>query len=535
MATLEDTTWSPRIEPNARPARYRSTGRWLERGAGRQEDGIIVAVIAAWTGVPFALWLAAVGMIGGAVAGIVGASNIGLAHTFHVNEGVGVLAAFAGAVIGALGGFLLIFVGYVSEPAQLLGAILSGLFIGGLGLWVIIGAESKLLSLRGYRRLSRREKEQLHTLLLETGYLMSLRVVPELWMTDSQRPEAFAHTRAIVVSKGLLDYDETEHAPRPAWTPGALGAILAHELHHWEMGDAVGDSMVWACFWPVVIAFNAGSWLQSKGKGLAVLGWFLFWPAWVTTKLIVVPLMAKQTRLLEYQADQRAASLGDEYRLGLRLALTELTEWEKPRTGWEQALAATHPPIELRLEKLEAPPQPEPAPAAARVHRVPAARSGGELDDAVLVEEDETTTGLPALTSAGEQQAQRQLADPPEELDITQAEAEEVVEKAKRSPRPKKLARTRAAASRVAPPRRRSKAQRADSVDTPSADGESAQPEKSDTPKKRRLRRAPAAKKTAKPAVSDADERWLPSKSQDGAATPASPRQRPRQQEPPEA
>jgi hypothetical protein len=64
--------------------------------------------------------------------------------------------------------------------------------------------------------------------------------------------------------------------------------------------------------------------------------------------------MMRRSRQYEYEADARAASLGEEYRLGLRRALDELAVWERPRTGWEDVLAATHPPIEHRLERLEA-------------------------------------------------------------------------------------------------------------------------------------------------------------------------------------
>jgi hypothetical protein len=80
----------------------------------------------------------------------------------------------------------------------------------------------------------------------------------------------------------------------------------------------------------------------------------MFWPAWVCTKLVIVPLLTRRSRQYEYEADVRAASLGDEFRLGLRRALDELSSWERPRTGWEDVIAATHPPIEHRLQLLEA-------------------------------------------------------------------------------------------------------------------------------------------------------------------------------------
>jgi Zn-dependent protease with chaperone function len=532
MAASSEQEWTPRIEPNARPMRYRSTWKWLEVGAERQSTGVITAVIAGWTGVPLALWLAAVGVVGGAFAGIVGASNIGLAHTLHVDEGVGVFAAIAGAFIGALAGFLLIFVSYVEHPAQFLGAIVSGLVIGSIGLAVIAFAEPRLMQLRGYRPLSRREKEKLHPLLLDAGYRMSLGVVPELWMSDSMKPQAWAHMRAIVVTKGLLDYDSSEKPPHSPLGANGLSAILAHELHHWEFGDVVGNCMVWACFWPVVIVFNALCWLQEKGKGIGILGWIFFWPAWVTTKLIVVPLMAKRSRHMEYLADWRAASLGEDYRIGLRHALDELSVWEQPRSGWEEALAATHPPIELRLEKLEwAPPEPEPSPAPALARSVAQPPASAPVAEATPVDPVDAPSE-PASPRARQSQPQPTTAPQPRPADQPQpsvaAEANQLAEPS--APRGK-LTRPPATAEAPTPP---SPDGRAAPQTSAAAGPARAKPAQAPSPAKpepagrgRTSKQAPADDTTD----ADVDERWLPSKRSDDTTPRGSTR---RQRQPPQ-
>jgi len=106
---------------------------------------------------------------------------------------------------------------------------------------VVIRTEPLLMSLRGYRELSRREKARLYPLLKDAGRRMGLPVVPELWISDAQKPGAWAHMRGIVVTRGLLgDYDASEAAPKPDLDDTALTAILAHELHHWDCGDVVG-------------------------------------------------------------------------------------------------------------------------------------------------------------------------------------------------------------------------------------------------------------------------------------------------------
>jgi Zn-dependent protease with chaperone function len=363
---------SPRIEKNARSHFYPSTWTWLEQGVERQTKAIVGAIACGWTGLPVALWLAAAGVVIGFIAGIFGASHIGLAHTLHVDEGASFIGAIVGAFVGAFGGIVLIYIWFFEEPLRIAGAFLSGLLIGGLGIALLAAVEPKLMRLRGYRELSKRERERINPLLVETGRRMGLSVVPELWISDIPKPAAWAHMRAIVITRGLLgDYDATERGPTPDLDDAALSAILAHELHHWHVGDVVGNTMVWACFLPVVIVFNGLSWVKTKSGGLGTLGWFFFWPAWVCTKLVVL-VMTARNRQQEYEADAQTARLGDDYRLGLRRALDDLAEWEHARSGWEAALAATHPSIELRLERLESRPPREPLPTTPQPKPAPA-------------------------------------------------------------------------------------------------------------------------------------------------------------------
>lgn len=345
----------PLIEPNARPDRYRVNSEWLRAGAGRQLPAVFGALVAAWTGLPFALWAGVAGIFVGALVGSIGASALGVASVVGLEIGVGVLSAVLGALLGAVGGFVLIYIYLVLHPVQLVGAIVSGALIGTIILVILARAEPLLMRLRGYREPSRREKVRLHPLLMDAGRGMGLSIVPALWISDAQKPGAWAHMRGIVVTRGLLgDYDASESAPKPDLDDTALTAIIAHELHHWDSGDVVGLAAVRACFYPVALVVNAISWVRLRGEWLGIVLWCLFWPFWVSTRFVVVPLMMRRSRRYEYEADARAASLGEEYRLGLRRALDELAVWERPRTGWEDVLAATHPPIEHRLERLEA-------------------------------------------------------------------------------------------------------------------------------------------------------------------------------------
>ncbi len=360
VSTDTATDIGPRIVRNARPPGYRSTREWLGAGFARQRGATVGALAAAWTGLPFALWLAAAGVIVGALVGALGISVLGgVGGSFTSNQGVGAIGAVLGAVVGAGLGFALIYIYLFTHLLQLVGALASGAVVSIAVLTLMIVAEPWLMRLRGYREPSRREQALLNPILEDAGREMALSIVPALWISEQDKPGAWAHMRGIVVTRGLLgDYSATQAPPKPDLDRPALGAILAHELHHWEMGDVVATAMVAACFCPFVFIVNAIAWLRIRAEWAALLIWLFLWPVWVASRLVVA-LTARAARQAEFDADARAAGLGDEYRLGLRRALDELSMWERPRTGWEAVLAATHPPIEQRLERLEAPREPE--------------------------------------------------------------------------------------------------------------------------------------------------------------------------------
>ena len=349
-----------------RPPLYRTTWDWIYDSAGRHGLTPIVGALFAWTGLPFAMWAGAIGAVAGVVAGIVGVESVGIAHRLGVDTGVGFFAAIAGGFVGFAEGFVVIYRQLIDPPLRFLGAIAAGVWIGFLLVLLMGYAENWLLLLRGYRRLSRREEARVEPLLRDTAQKMGIPYLPRLWIADIPKPAAWAHMRSIVLTRGLLgDVDETEKKPEGVLDDGALAAILAHELYHWMAGDVVSMRVVWAASWPIVALYNLGGWLSRgghtpltgsrSGRFLTFLGWFFLWPTWIVTKLVLAPMLTRDDRLHEYEADMAAAQLGEEYRLGLRRALAELAVWEAPRTSWEEVIAATHPPIELRLERLETP------------------------------------------------------------------------------------------------------------------------------------------------------------------------------------
>src|SRR5699024_12659651 len=80
----------------------------------------------------------------------------------------------------------------------------------------------------------------------------------------------------------------------------------------------------------------------------------VLWSVSATMRCLVVPLNARYWRECEFAADAEAARAG--YADGLHQALTTIGRgFDGARDGWDQVMLASHPPIELRLERLEPP------------------------------------------------------------------------------------------------------------------------------------------------------------------------------------
>lgn len=346
------------------PERYRDGVGWLRSGVRRHPWAVVVGLVTGWTGVWLAFWAAVLGLILGAFValGVAGDGSGGI-FLFHIGAGqaVTVASVVVGGFLGAAGGLLVVpKLIFIDHPLTALVSIASGAVITAIIVIVSAIYERPLLRFRGYRRLSRDEVRRVAPLVKSVADAMDLDALPRFGMSDVLVPNAWTHMRTIILTKGLLlTLDDTE-----------LAAVLAHELQHWQSGDAVGGHIVWAAAWPVALLYNLGSALAGTNHGgdeqphasssrsaprtvLALIGWFIAWPAWVITRLILVPLMASTQRGYEYDADAAAARIG--MAPALSSALKKMSAFEGGRSGWEQAMSATHPPTELRLEALQAP------------------------------------------------------------------------------------------------------------------------------------------------------------------------------------
>ena len=313
----------------------------VARAGERQLAACIAGLLAGWSSLFAALWFGVLLAVVGAIAGFLGAailtSGFGQAsQAFDIVGGLGgILAGFAVGFTAVFGTTLL--AGLLHAVAAIVVGCIAAVAIT----FLCVELEPLSLDLRSYRRPSRRANEAaVNAALARVAYGMGLTTIPGLRISDEPVPGAWTHAGTIVVSKGLIDL----------LTPIQLEAVLAHELHHWHSGDALGARFVWACAFPVVLLCNLRM-LVARWRPWGSLINVLLWPAPVLMNWVVAPLLTAHGRTQEFEADAAAIAAG--YGQELARALTKIADFEGARTGWEAAILRTHPPTEFRLEAIE--------------------------------------------------------------------------------------------------------------------------------------------------------------------------------------
>jgi Zn-dependent protease with chaperone function len=366
-----------------RPPGYQSTFSWLVTGMLRNPRGLIGALIASWFNLPVAIMLGGVGMVSGGIAGYVGAafggnrlasswlSDIPILDSLFGSaffQGGGILGLLLGAALGALGGFL---AGLVlpwlalsaSSPADGIGRFFAQLLVaflcGFLYTMFKIATESWWIRIvDGGRRPSRRERELIEPVLVECARKMGLTSLPTLMMVDDRVANAAAYSRHIIINRGFLDTFEYELEP--------LAGVVCHELTHWRNADCISNYFIRGVALQLYIAYNVCTFLLRWSRGvLTFIVWFITWPILFAIRYFVMPLQMAGIQAAEYRADQGAVFAGE--RTGLRKVLAKLQEsFDGARNGWDMSILASHPPNELRLERIEEPGVQYPLPDADR-------------------------------------------------------------------------------------------------------------------------------------------------------------------------
>ncbi|MGW1062348.1 M48 family metalloprotease [Micromonospora rubida] len=383
----QPTTGSNRIEQRFanRPPGYPNALVWLRAGIMRDWRGVLGAFVATWFYVPVALLAAVYGAFSLAVIGLIGGTQVaesvpqelrdapligGLIDAFLTRSG-GVLGGFIGFGVGFLVGFLVLLVlpwrTVVDEPATLFtglaGMVAAAALVGLLYTLYRVLLEPWLLSVSGARRLSRRETERLRPILYDCAQRLGLPSVPRLLIEDNTvLTNARAYSRHVVVTTSLLTESDED-----------IAALLSHELVHWRTGDEVTSAFVRGVALPLVLIHAVPTWLMRTFPHPVTdfLLFVFFWPVLLTMKYVVLPLHSRDVRAAEYRADAGAVLAG--HAQGMRDMLEQRKSFESGRSGWDEAVCATHPASELRLDRLE--------------RLSPVAEAGGVRadDDAILV------------------------------------------------------------------------------------------------------------------------------------------------------
>jgi Zn-dependent protease with chaperone function len=377
---------------NSRPPGYGNATIWLASGLFRDRRSLLIALGAAWLNLPLAVLGGGVGLVLGAVAGAgtgiaASLSDRGLIPNFDglftsalfqvggivggvVGGGLGLVAGF---LAGLFGPWLVLFTRPAIGMALVVGQLIGALLVGMLYVAVSVAAEGWLLRLQGARRMSRRESRLLTPIVEKCAAELGISS-PRVMIDDSNQVKAGAGARHIVLTQGMLD--EFRYDPR------VLGGVISHELVHWRNADAVARALVRGILLPIYVPYLAIAAVRDRVRNqlLQFLVLMVGWPIDITVRRIVMPIQALDARTAEYMADQGAVLTG--HRNGLRHVLGWLHgSLDGARNGWEQTLCATHPPNELRLERLEEPGRDYVLPdedAPARVPRVEVVRTWRE-------------------------------------------------------------------------------------------------------------------------------------------------------------
>ena len=159
------------------PRTFKNEYSWFFSGLERRPWPVLVALLAAWTGLIVAMWAASLGLILGVLVAVgLLATNSFTRSLYSAGAGqaVTIVGVVTGALAGAGGSFTAIYSHeLLGKPSNVVVSLASGVILAIIIVAVIAGAEGDLLRLRGYRRLSLTETRRISPLLQQVGNEMA--------------------------------------------------------------------------------------------------------------------------------------------------------------------------------------------------------------------------------------------------------------------------------------------------------------------------------------------------------------------------
>jgi Zn-dependent protease with chaperone function len=347
-----------------RPQRFLGVGHWLFDAVLKQPRSVLCSIGFIWLfNIPLAVLFGFFGLIGGGIVGAFGGGSSLLSFIPGVSSYVDLfsseLGGFIGAILGALlGGLVGVITGLIlpltlasgGDPIDLLvflvGQFLIAVVVGIIYTTFEVAFEGRRMQLAGARKPSRRERELILPILESCAASLAMVGRPRLLMDDSLAANASAGTSHIVINAGILE--DFQYRAEP------IAGVITHELVHWYAGDSLGAIFIKGVSLPLYLAFSLFDRIGRAFKSgfVTALVWIITFPIQVSVRYLLIPMLTHDSRKAEYFADQGALHAG--HVVGIRELLEHLRHSiDGSRNGWDNAICASHPPNELRLDRLE--------------------------------------------------------------------------------------------------------------------------------------------------------------------------------------
>jgi len=247
------------------------------------------------------------------------------------------------------------------------GMLMAFAFAAATNLFAYWNSDKVLLSMYGARQVDAQSAPELYNLVARLAEKAQL-PMPKVYITENPQPNAFATGRnpehgAVCVTTGLMEQCSQEE----------LAGVLAHELGHVKHRDTLTMTIVAVMAGAIGMLANMAFFMggnRDRENPLGMVGMIL---VMIMAPIAAMLVQAAISRSREFEADragaeitgrpmwlasalgqiERAAQRTENYAADANPATAHMFIIN-PLHGGLSSLFATHPPTELRIERLRA-------------------------------------------------------------------------------------------------------------------------------------------------------------------------------------